>query len=252
MQLAEYDLMAAVEERHWWWRARREIIARLIEDHAPAVPAAGQRRVLEVGCGTGGNLPMLSRFGEVLGAEHEPAALDYLRGKHGQRFPAIQHSIPQPIDGQFDVVGMFDVLEHLQDDAGALRWLGSQMRPGGVAVLTVPAFPFLWSQHDVAARHFRRYTLPALQAVVPTELEILHQSYFNLAVFPVVAAVRLGMRLLPRRWQPQGTHMALPPAPINWVAYQLFRAEQHLVPRRQLALGVSALLVLRRRADPAG
>jgi SAM-dependent methyltransferase len=245
MELAEYDLMAAVEDRHWWWRARREILARTIEIYAPP-GGATQRRVLEVGCGTGGNLSMLGQFGDVVGAEHEPAAIRYIEGKYPGRFQVIQHSIPDPIPGQFDIVGMFDVLEHIEDDTMALRWVAGQLRPGGVAVLTVPAFPFLWSQHDVAARHYRRYRLDGLRALVPPELELLHSTYFNVLVFPAVAAVRLGMRLLPRTWQPQGTHMALPPEPLNWLGYQGFRVERFLAPRRRSGVGVSALLVLRR------
>jgi SAM-dependent methyltransferase len=246
MELDEYALMAEVEDQHWWWRGRREIITRTLERYAPE-QTNGPRRVLEVGCGTGGNLAALSRFGQVLGAEHEPAALEFLRAKNGDRFQVIQHSIPAPIPGTFDILAMFDVLEHIESDAGALRWVSAQLRPGGVAVVTVPAFPFLWSEHDVAAQHYRRYTLASLTAVLPPELEILHQSYFNALLFPAVAAVRLGMRLLPRSWRPQGTQMALPPAPLNWLAYQVFRLERHLVPRRRAAVGVSALLVLRRR-----
>jgi SAM-dependent methyltransferase len=246
MELDEYALMAEVEDQHWWWRARREIITRTLEEYAPNAQPGG-RRVLEVGCGTGGNLPALARFGRVLGAEHEPAALEFLTAKNADRFEVIQHTIPAPIPGTFDILAMLDVLEHIEGDAAALRWVADQLRPGGVAVLTVPAFPFLWSEHDVAARHFRRYTLQSLTSLVPPELEIVHQTYFNALLFPAVAAVRLGMRLLPRRWRPRGTQMALPPAPFNWLAYQLFRLERHLVPRRRAALGVSALLVLRRR-----
>ena len=245
MELQEYALMAEVEDRHWWWRARREILRGVLEQYAPA-RNGHSRRVLEVGCGTGGNLATLQEFGEVLGAEHEPAALGYLRFKYQDRFKAIQHSIPDPIPERFDIIGMFDVLEHLADDAAALRWLSTQLRPGGVAVLTVPAFPFLWSEHDVAAHHFRRYRLAGLIGLVPPELKVLHATYFNTLLFPAVAAVRTALRLLPARLRPGGTQMALPPAALNWLAYQVFRLERHLVPRLRSAVGVSALIVLQR------
>jgi len=247
MEQPEYDLMAAVEDRHWWWRARREVIAATIAAYAPP-PRAEPFRVLEVGCGTGGNLSMMSQFGKVLGAEYDATALTYLKSRHGDRFEVMQHEIPHPIPGQFDIVGMFDVLEHIEDDAAALSWLARQVSPGGIAVLTVPAFPFLWSEHDVAARHFRRYKLDQLAALVPAEFELVHLTYFNVLVFPAVALVRMGLRLLPRSWQPRGTHMALPPRPLNWLGYQAFRVERHFAPRRHSAVGVSALLVLRRRS----
>jgi SAM-dependent methyltransferase len=249
VELDDYALMSDVEDRHWWWSARREIIARALEDYLPAKANGHRPQILEVGCGTGANLETLSQFGDVLGAEHEGAAVEMLRARRGDRFRVIQHSIPDPIPGDFDVVAMFDVLEHLEDDAAALRWVARQLRPGGIVLLTVPAFPFLWSQHDVAAHHYRRYTLESLTAAVPEQFEILHRTYFNTLIFPVVAAVRVGMKLLPERAQPRGTHMALPPSPINWLAYRMFRLERHLVTRRSVPWGVSAMLVLRRRPD---
>jgi SAM-dependent methyltransferase len=247
MEPAEYSLMSAVEGRHWWWRARRDILARTIERYAPA--SDGPRRVLEVGCGTGGNLPMLARFGEVTGAESDATAIACLKEKLGDRFPVLQHAIPTPIEGRFHILGMFDVLEHIEDDAGAMAWTAAQLVPGGVAVITVPAFPFLWSGHDEAAHHYRRYTLSALSSIVPSQLEVVHLTYFNSVLFPSVAAVRLVLRQLPKKLQPRGTHMGLPPAAINSLFYHLFRVEQHVVPRYRSPVGVSALVVLRRRPD---
>jgi SAM-dependent methyltransferase len=246
MEPNEYSLMASVEDRHWWWRARREILARTIERYAPPA-VGGERKVLEVGCGTGGNLAMLARFGSVLGAEPEAAAIAFLREKHGRRFEVIEHSIPQRIPGRFHIVGMFDVLEHIEDDAGVLRWIGDLLEPGGVAVITVPAFAFLWSEHDDAAHHVRRYTVDGLRRIVPPELKIAHLTYFNSLLFPPVAAVRLILRCLPRAWQLSGTHMGLPSAPFNWLFYHLFRTERHVAPRFRSPAGVSVLLVLRRR-----
>jgi SAM-dependent methyltransferase len=241
----EYKLMASVEDTHWWWRARREIIARVIEQYSPP-SERNDRRVLEVGCGTGANLSMLAGFGDVLGAESDSEAITHLRRKHGQQFSVVQHAIPEPLSGQFDILGLFDVLEHIEDDGAALRWVAAQLKPGGIAVITVPAFPFLWTEHDEAAHHFRRYTPAALKRIVPKELEILHATCFNSLLFAPVAAVRLTARLLPKRYRPRKTQMQQPPRPVNWLFYRLFRLERHLAARMWSPFGVSILAVLRR------
>jgi len=241
----EYKLMASVEDTHWWWRARREIIARVIERYFPPIEK-NDCRVLEVGCGTGANLSMLAGFGDVLGAESDSDAISYLRRKHGQRFSVVHHAIPQPLSGLFDILGMFDVLEHIEDDGAALRWVTAQLKPGGIAVITVPAFPFLWTEHDEAVRHFRRYTPAAFKRIVPKELEPLHVTCFNSLLFAPVAGARLSARLLPKRYRPRKSQMQLPPRPLNWMLYRLFRLERHLAPQMWSPFGVSLLAVLRR------
>jgi len=246
MERDEYRLMAEVEDEHWWWRARREILSKTIDRYL-APGAGGPRAVLELGCGTGGNLPMLERYGAVTGAESESAAIDFLRRKHGDRFVVIQHAIPDPLPRVYDVICMFDVLEHIEDDEGALRWVARHLAPGAIAILTAPAFPFLWTEHDEAAHHYRRYTPGALRRIVPAELEVVHLTCFNTILFPPVAAVRLGTKLLPGRYRPQGTNMKMPPRFLNWLLYRIFRTDRHLAHRARAALGVSVLAVLRRR-----
>lgn len=250
MNQDEYDLMTAVEDVHWWWCARREIIAAVIERYAPA-PGQAPRKIIEVGCGTGGNLPMLAGFGEVLGAESESTAIAAIKDKHGDRFRVVQHTIPTPLPERHDVLGMFDVLEHIEDDAAALRWAAQQLVPGGIAVVTVPAFPALWTEHDEAAHHFRRYTPASLARAVPPELEVLHLTCFNAILFPPVALIRRLTRLLPKRYRPRGTNMKLPPRLLNSVLYRIFRVERRFVPRMRSPLGVSVMAVLRRRPDSA-
>src|SRR5688572_15005772 len=120
--------MAALEHTHWWWCARRAIVARVLQAHLPPSPA---RRVLEVGCGTGGNLPMLARFGEVLGAEAAPEALRLHAAQGDTRFCVVRHAIPEPLEERFGLIAMLDVLEHIADDRGALAWLADHLGPGG-------------------------------------------------------------------------------------------------------------------------
>jgi SAM-dependent methyltransferase len=146
---------------------------------------------------------------------------------------------------------MFDVLEHIADDAGALRWAVDQLRPGGILVLTVPAFRFLWTEQDEAVHHHRRYTLESLARLVPPELSVVHLTYFNSILFLPIAAVRAVMNALPRSSGAPRSHLGIPPEAINWLFYRLFRLERHLVPTKRLPVGVSALLVARRNSPSA-
>lgn len=247
MERAVYDKLAAVEDQHWWWRARREIIAAAIAQHAPPAPAEGLRLV-EVGCGSGGNLTMLSRFGKVLGAEPEASAVDYLRRKRGNEFEVLCHRVPEPLPGRYHVMGMFDVLEHIADDAGTLNWAAQHLEPNGIVILTVPAFQFLWTEQDEAAHHLRRYRQDDLVRLVPKSLSLEHVTYFNSLLFPPILAVRTVMRMTRRRDTPPQDHLGIPPAAFNWLFYRLLRLERHFVPRRRWSFGVSLLLVARRRS----
>jgi SAM-dependent methyltransferase len=245
-----HKALAAVEEGHWLWRARREIIAALIDRYAPR-KLDGGLRLAEVGCGSGGNLATLARFGSVLGAEADPDTYRSLREARGEAYPVVLHHIPEPLPGRYHVLGMFDVLEHIADDANALSWAADHLEPDGILVLTVPAFQFLWSELDDVAHHFRRYTPGALRKVVPPTLTIEHMSCFNSFLFPLVVGARTAMRLLPHAWRPGRAQLGIPPAPINWLLHRILRLERHLVVRGRLPLGVSILLVARRRSAQA-
>lgn len=237
--------MASVEEAHWWCRARREIVAEVIRRYRPELSPA-DTRVAEIGCGTGGNLAMLAQFGEVLAAESEPTAVARVRARYGAAFRVVEHAVPEPLPMRFHVLAMLDVVEHIPDDAGALAWVGEQLEPGGIAVVTVPAFPFLWTEHDEAVHHFRRYTPASLSRIVPPSLTVEHLTCFNTLLFAPILAARTALRILPRRDRSPRSHMGKPPAPLNWLLYRLFRLERHFVPRRRWRWGVSVLAVLRR------
>jgi SAM-dependent methyltransferase len=250
LEAPQYDIHADVEDVHWWWRARREILADVIARYVPAAGPA-ELRLAEVGCGSGGNLPMLRRFGTVLGAELDATALEHLRRKHGDAFPAVQHRIPEPLPEKVDVLALFDVLEHVPDDRGALAWAASQLEAGGTLVLTVPAFQFLWTEQDEAVHHLRRYTPASLLAALPEDLVPVHLTCFNSLLFAPILAVRTAMRLIPRGDRPPRSHLAVPPALINWLLYRILRSERHLVPKWRLPLGVSVLLVARKSGAPS-
>jgi len=233
-----YVRMAELEDRHWWFAARRriltEVLARLV-----ALPAAP--RLLEAGCGTGGNLAMLSRFGEVAAFEPDAEARRMAQEKSGfdVRDGRLSGDIPfEP--GRFDLVAAFDVLEHVEDDVASLRALHAQLRPGGSVLITVPAFEFLWSRHDQRHHHWRRHTKDALVGrAAAAGFTPVVATCSNSLLFPLIAGVRLGKRIL-------GLDEVMPPHPINRILYAVFASERHLVGRVPLPLGVSLLMIARK------
>lgn len=234
-----YRQMREVEDYHWWFAARRSIIATVIA--SLDLPSAA--RILDVGSGTGGNLEMLSRFGAVTGIESDDTALGLCATRKAAT--VLKGSLPEdlpPLPEVFDLIIMLDVLEHIDDDLAALKSLERLLSPNGALVLTVPAFPSLWSDHDVQHHHKRRYRYSSLKRVFDeTGLRVRHMTYYNTWLFPVIAAVRLFRKLIPSRETGQDVRVPSPLA--NGVLKALFASERHLVTRMRLPFGTSLLAV---------
>lgn len=240
-----YDRMAEHDSRHWWYRARREILSDYIARHAH-LPA--DACLLEIGCGTGHNLPMLARHGTVEAIEIDDAA----RAIAEQRLGRPVGSAPLPelagiTRGAFDLIAVLDVVEHIADDVGALRAMGTCLKPGGQILITVPAHPWMWSAHDVVNHHQRRYTKPALaRAIADAGLTHSGLLYFNSLLFPLAAAARIAGRLSGR----EDSDDAPPPAPLNALFEGIFGLERHLLGRIPLPPGVSIITLARVPAEP--
>lgn len=238
-----YLEMKQVEDRHWWFVGRRRIVSAVLSSLVRA-SRPDSLRILDAGCGTGGNLAMLAGFGMVTGLEYEPLAAQLARSRGP--WPVVQgalpHDVPLPAR-HFDLIVMTDVLEHIDDDAGALRAVAGLLGPDGSLVLTVPAFPFLWSRHDQQHHHKRRYTATTLRAVfAATDLEIVKLSYFNFWLFPLIAMARLLGR---NQAECAEVSLRVPPAPINRALAALFGGERWLLRWAGLPFGVSLLAVAR-------
>jgi len=237
MERVVYQQMAELDDRHWWYRARRRILADLIRREA-SLPA--KARILEIGCGTGHNLSMLSGFGHVDGLEldDEAAALSEKRlGRKVMRSP-----LPEldQVPDNYDLIGAFDVIEHIEDDHAALAAIATKLKSGGKFMMTVPAHPWMWTAHDVANHHKRRYSKRALRSLIessPLKLERL--GYFNSLLFPIAVAERAASKL---RGKDNGD-VSLPPAPLNSALEALFASERYLVGRLPLPPGLSLFAV---------
>ena len=151
-----YPYYFRIEDRHWWFVGRRRVILGLLDDALGPGDARG-RRVLDVGCGTGTMLSHLERYGEPIGIEADDQAVAFCRARGVTR---VRQADPPPLpfdDSRFDLVTALDVLEHVDDDQRLLGEMRRVLRPGGVALVTVPAFRALWSAQDVVSQHRRRY-----------------------------------------------------------------------------------------------
>lgn len=242
MEQAAYQSLRDAQDEHWWFVGRRRIVARLIERF---VRLPERARVLEAGCGYGGNLGMLGEFGRVDAFEFDDSARAHSS--------AILHrnvaygKLPDDIgfgDERFDLIALLDVLEHIDDDVASLRALGSRLTSGGSLVLTVPAVPWLWSQHDEVHHHKRRYTKAILrQRLRAAGLEVQGIGYFNSLLFPLALIQRLVSRLL------GGSHGvdAIPAEPLNAALTTVFSLERALVGRIAFPIGLSLFAVVRRR-----
>ena len=243
MDRAVFERMAELDQQHWWFTARRRILASVVRRIARPPAAA---RILELGCGTGHNLDMLGAFGRVEASELD----DHARALANRRLGRAVEKVALPDLGKFPadsyhLVALLDVLEHVPDDAGSLAAIFTRLKPGGALLLTVPANPWMWSAHDVAHHHHRRYRkreIAALARAAGYEIDLL--SPFNTMLFPLIA----GVRLLNKVRGHDSADDALPAPPVNRALDRLFGVEAGLIGRLPFPFGVSLVAVLRRPA----
>ena len=233
------------EARHWWFRARRDLLVAMLESR---LPEGGT--VLDVGCGTGYFLDALrGRYdGRGLDFSEDNVAFCRSRGLSGVE-QADAESLTRLQGMNADCVCFLDVLEHLDDDVAVLASAREVLRPGGTLLATVPAYRWLWSAHDDLNNHRRRYTRGALaEAVRRAGYEVDAVGYFNTLLFPLAVVQRLAARISPPTAEDS---LRTPPAPLNAMLERLFRAERPALARRRprgFPFGLSVFAVGRRPA----
>ena len=223
-------------EKHWWWRARSELI---VETLRRLQPPDGWKRILDIGCGDGLFFPRLRQFGEVEGVEPDAQLVASNNPDRANIFICAFDANFQP-GRKYSLILMLDVLEHLQDPVAALRGVRDLLEPNGTFVITVPAFMLLWTNHDSLNHHFTRYTLRRFRGLaMQAGLRVTEQQYFYHWIFPAKIAVRLYEGAFQSKPRPA----KVPSSVINSFLFSLSRFEQKTLGRIRIPLGSSLLVV---------
>jgi SAM-dependent methyltransferase len=240
-----YATLNGVQERHWWYMARRTILERVLSSvFERGVPRG---KLYDLGCGVGANLPVLEKFGPTLGIDMSPEAVAFCkeRGATNVLQADLNHLEGVP-DASGSVVVLADVIEHLDDEGPCLRAAQRALAPGGALIVTVPAYMFMWSPSDDLNHHKRRYTAGSLRRAIEPIFEIEHLTYFNTLLFAPI----LGGRMLEKVLKRGGDDMAvIPTGPLNAALCRVFELEAKVVTNRRLPFGVSLLCIARKRGE---
>jgi SAM-dependent methyltransferase len=237
-----YPILYKVEQSHWWFIGRRRILAGFVEEICRQVTDR-RPRILDVGCGTGANLLMLSKYGDAEGVDVSEDALEFCRARGLDKVKlGAGEELPYE-DATFDLVTAFDVVEHMDDDLAGLTEMRRVLRPGGRVLLFVPTFMFLWGLQDDVSHHRRRYRLPELRRVLEEAgFEIERSTYANVTFFLPILVMRKLMRLTGIKTASENSINV--PA-LNGVLGKILGAESTVLRYMNLPFGVSGLCVAR-------
>lgn len=254
MEANAYEQFRELEERHWWFQSRNAIFDRMMERYV--VPrlrvAPGAVRSFDLGCGMGGHLGFLSKYGPATGADMEPVCLRYCAERGYRRLVAADGTRLPFADARFDVVTAFDTIEHIPDDAAAARECFRVLRPGGRIFVSGPAWQFLFAHQDRVVHHQRRYTRGSLSRVLRDAGFVVEKaSYINVLLFPAILPAVLLLKLKERLRPPppgdQTTNASIRFSPVaNALLRAVFSAERFVLPYVSAPLGHSLIVVARK------
>jgi SAM-dependent methyltransferase len=239
----EYELQThRAEDRHWWYQGRRRVLERAIAQ----LELPEQADILDAGCGSGRNMVELARRGTVTGVELSDTSAELARARGvGTVLEGSVMDMPFD-DASFDLTVSLDVIEHLEDDVGALRELRRVTRPGGALLVTVPAYQWLWSGHDEINHHHRRYNRRTLLAAAESAgWQAQRSIHFNSLLLPIAILLRALERFKSSTTK-SSLDLWIPPAPLNWALRQPLQLEAMVIGHGgSIPAGLSLLAVFR-------
>jgi 2-polyprenyl-3-methyl-5-hydroxy-6-metoxy-1,4-benzoquinol methylase len=239
MEAYLYPHFYKIEKEHWWFIARQKILLDYLDHH---LRTSKETRILDVGCGTGAILEVFAQQFNAYGIDSSKDAIDFCR-QRGLSNLFVGSLESYPSKGKFDIITMLDVAEHVKDDLSLFQQAHDLLKSGGSILVAVPAFPFLWSQHDVILHHTRRYTKTQLRKVVASAgFTIQHMTFFNTLLFPIAVVKRI---LQPRN----ADDLEIPGRFLNTILKRTFMLERVFVPRASLPFGLSLLCLAKTTAS---
>ncbi|MEN6374690.1 MAG: class I SAM-dependent methyltransferase [Smithella sp.] len=242
MDITAYTIAAQIEDNHWWFLGRRAVLKSVIDYFIPSSDCPLE--ILEVGCGNGGNLKLLSSYGRLSAVELDNNARE--RAIHRGLAQVEEGWLPDnlPFEGvKFDLIAALDIIEHVDDEQRSIYALRRRLKSKGCLIITVPAYKQLWSRHDDISRHKHRYTRKQIATIVKAAgFDILYCSYFNTLLFPLEA---LYLKL--SNFINNNPYLALkiPFAPINRLLELIFLGESRIIPHVTMPFGLSVLVFAR-------
>ena len=237
MEFSAYREMSEQQDTHWWFKGRRKILTVLLK----SLNLNKSAEILEIGCGPGGNLKLLKKFGQVSAVEMNPYALEEAKKNNGVKLESgyLPDNLPFG-DKQFDAIFLFDVLEHVEQDKFAIQAINERLKRGGHLIITVPALPFLFGKHDKELHHFRRYTKKSLINLLNQEnFTVQFSTYFNFLLLPLAISSRIFDKMFKLN---RATF-------INSVLYQIFSFESIMLNYFHLPIGLSICCVVKKNEE---
>lgn len=242
MNVEMYRIFFEVQKKHWWFITRKNIVLDFIDRY---LVRGNQKKVLDIGCGSGLMLNALEEVGQTYGMDVSDEAIGFSKEIFNGRVE--KGALPDQLPYQpafFDLVTALDVIEHIDNDVDSIGAIHSLLVPGGKCVFTVPAYMFLWSPHDDVNQHKRRYTLPELnEKLVQAGFTVEKISYYNTLLFPVVFLVRMLNNVLKRDG---ASDLDMPGTMVNFMLKKVFGIEKYLLRFINLPFGVSVIAVVRK------
>jgi len=239
-----YAIMDEVEGSHWWFVGRRAILESFLDSICSRLPTPDLRpRILDVGCGTGANLEMLSQYGEAEGVDVSDDALEFCRRKGLKVHKGLAEKLPYE-DESFDLTTALDVVEHLDDDIAGLKEMHRVTKRGGYSLIFVPAFMWLWGVQDDISNHRIRYTKKQIVArLEEAGYAVERATYANFTFFAPILAGRFVMKLTGTKPESENN---INVSALNGIFGKLFSAERYLLKRSNFPFGVSIVVVARK------